>query len=138
MTLPSPLRHDQEIADLIERYQNTHYGGGCLVCDDRECSDDYHLRQTSVIREAFDRGQKIAEELGSLANRYGSDGAAALIAGLTGEHRTLQQGVVRFLRDYLNWLARADDMYFDGRNEASRKFARAVVKATDDVGLPLI
>lgn len=54
-------------------------------------------------------------------------------------HRTLQQAYTRvFCRAWIDANAAADDARFDGRNEATQRWAKAVKPASDSVPLPFI
>lgn len=57
---------------------------------------------------------------------------------MTCEHRTLQQGFTRLCQAWLKHLASLNENQYDARNEASVMYAKCVVKATGDCGLPTI
>ena len=82
-------------------------------------------------------GKELAREIGSSLNTFSFD-TKGFCKSMMEEHRTIQQNFMRLIRDYIEYVAEQPEYMFDGRNEASREFARRVVEVTDDVGLPLI
>lgn len=54
------------------------------------------------------------------------------------EHKTLQQSFMRLIRDYMEYVTDMPDYCFDGRNEASKTFAKAATEATENITLPFI
>lgn len=61
-----------------------------------------------------------------------------LVEALMYHHRTLQQSFTRLCRAWIDANAAAPDVHFDGRNEATQKWAKAVKPASDTVSLPFI
>lgn len=79
--------------------------------------------------------EKLATTIADALNTFGFN-SDAFSAQMMREHRTLQQNFMRLIRDYCKYVAEQPDYMFDGRNEASRKFAKAVSEIKD--GLPFI
>ena len=82
-------------------------------------------------------GTELAKEIASSLNSFGFD-TKGFCKEMMQEHRTLQQSFMRLIRDYIEYVAEQPDYMFDGRNEASRDFAKQVMDATIDGRLPMI
>lgn len=82
-------------------------------------------------------GKELAQVIGTSLNCSGFK-SKEFCETMQDEHRTLQQSFMRLIRDYLENVADRPDCCFDARNEASKEFARAAVKATEKVALPFI
>ena len=63
---------------------------------------------------------------------------AEVCQALLREHRTLQQSFTRLCKAWIKTLGEAPDACFDGRNEASRAFAKKLMPYIDEVSLPFI
>ena len=78
-----------------------------------------------------DEAQKTAEALSGFVNCYGNS-VKDLVVVLSGEHRTLQQGITKFCVAWLEECNRKHkDRDFDLRNEASCELGKAFVERTD-------
>ena len=81
-------------------------------------------------------GKDLAKEIGSSLNTFSFD-KKGFCETMMREHRTIQQNFMRLIRDYMRFVAEQPDYMFDGRNEASRDFARKVAEIEDNQ-LPMI
>lgn len=68
----------------------------------------------------------------------GLSSQADLVAAMMLHHRTLQQLFTRLCREWINANASAPDTKFDGRNEATQKWAKALKPISDTIPLPYI
>lgn len=82
-------------------------------------------------------GRELAKEIGSSLNTFSFD-KSGFCEEMMREHRTIQQSFMRLIRDYIDYVAEQPDYQFDGRNKASRDFAKKVAEATKDNRLPMI
>ena len=81
-------------------------------------------------------GHELAKEIASSLNTFSFD-KKGFCETMIREHRTIQQNFMRLIRDYMQFVAEQPDYMFDGRNEASRDFARKVTQIEDNQ-LPMI
>ena len=81
-------------------------------------------------------GHELAKEIASSLNTFSFD-KKGFCETMMHEHRTIQQNFMRLIRDYMQFVAEQPDYMFDGRNEASRDFARKVAEIEDNQ-LPMI
>ena len=81
-------------------------------------------------------GVELAKEIGNSLNTFSFD-KKGFNETMMREHRTIQQNFMRLIRDYIAYVAEQPDYMFDGRNEASRDFARKVMQIEDNQ-LPMI
>ena len=81
-------------------------------------------------------GPELAKEIASSLNSFSFD-TKGFCKEMMNEHRTLQQNFMRLIRDYIEYVAGLPDYMFDGRNEASRDYAKKVAEIEDD-RLPMI
>ena len=82
-------------------------------------------------------GKELAKEISNSLNTYGFD-TKGFCETMMGEHRTLQQSFMRLIRDYIQYVAEQPDYMFDGRNEASREFAKRIESMSADACIPFI
>ena len=82
-------------------------------------------------------GKELAKEIGSSLNTYGFD-TKGFCETVMNEHRTLQQSFMRLIRDYIKYVAEQPDYMFDGRNEASREYAKRIQSMSADACIPFI
>lgn len=102
------------------------------------------MANPKYIAEYFEKnadGTALAKTLEHVFNTFGSDHTAKEAADYicTHCHRTIQQSIMRGVVILLRRMAAVE--YYDDRNEASVKMARAAVKAIDEQGvssLPMI
>ena len=82
------------------------------------------------------------DKLGRFVNVMGdSTRINLLIDAMANDHRTIQQGFTRLAVAWLKHLAALPEGQYDGRNEASVKLARKLLKDVDvkfDLFLPLV
>lgn len=91
-----------------------------------------------MIKNAMN-GTELAEATSRTLNSFlAAEEIALFVERMGSEHRTLQQGFTRLCRSWLEHLAALPENWYDARNEASVLYARRVIKATGDVGLPTI
>jgi hypothetical protein len=81
----------------------------------------------------------ITEELGNFANTFLPE-YHGFSAGLSSQHRTLQQTIMRLFIRWLEDLAELPEDRHDARNEASVRFAKSVMQNVpeEDRWLPYI
>ena len=79
--------------------------------------------------------KELAKEIANTMNSFGFDYAAFNIQMMQ-EHKTLQQNFMRLIRNYCVYVAEQPDYMFDGRNQASREFAKKVTEI--EIRLPMI
>lgn len=81
--------------------------------------------------EMSSEAQKTAETLSGFVNCYGNS-VRDLVKVLSGEHRTIQQGITKFC---VAWLEECNRKHnagnFDLRNEASCQLGKAFVERTE-------
>lgn len=82
-------------------------------------------------------GKELAKEVSSSLNTFSFD-TKGFCETMMHEHRTLQQNFMRLIRDYIAYVAEQPDYMFDGRNEASRDYARQITDMYLDDRLPMI
>lgn len=94
--------------------------------------DDYELRELlrlqksdAAIRAAV---KSLADELNSMGNSDQAFAQDVVFDELNRQHRTLQQNFWRSIAGVISKLASVSPSYFDGRNEASVKWAKEVAK----------
>lgn len=81
------------------------------------------------------RGSALATEIADSLNRFNFN-TEEFCEQMMLEHRTLQQSFMRLIRDHCKYVSEQPDYMFDGRNEASREFAKKVAEI--EIGLPMI
>ncbi len=82
-----------------------------------------------------ERGKEFAEVFGQFVNTMGGGPDRKIaIEAMMRDHRTLQQGMMRFCIEYIEAMA---EQSHDLRNEASVKLAKKIVKI-EDRHLPMI
>lgn len=83
----------------------------------------------------MEKDKKIVEKLTQYVNNI-SFNPDEFVDEMSRQHRTLQQ---RYTFLCVAWLKKlADTEYYDGRNEASVKFAKSIKKELDDATFPYI
>lgn len=71
-------------------------------------------------------GREVADAIGNYVNRHSNP--EFLIEGLDRQHRTLQQSFMRHVVAWIEHLATLQDGQYDGRNEASVRFAKSITQ----------
>lgn len=71
--------------------------------------------------------KKLTNEITNFLNTYG-DKSKDFNKAMSGEHRTLQQNFTRLCLGWIEHCA-SGDYYTDGRNEASKKTSKDILKA---------
>jgi len=96
------------------------------------------LRGIKMSDRNREKAEKAIEDLIDACNIMGSDKdvAEGIYNGLTRAHRTLQQTFFRAFNDAIKEYA--EDGYEDGRNQASKVYAKTIVEATKDCYFPFV
>ncbi len=76
-------------------------------------------------------GTELAKVIGNSLNTFSFD-KKGFCETMMKEHRTIQQNFMRLIRDYIEYVSEQPDYMFDGRNEASRDFAKKVMQIEDN------
>jgi dGTP triphosphohydrolase len=101
----------------------------------QETKDYIERHQREVEQE--EKGFEFADLFSQLVNSSSRKTRDAAIGKMLRDHRTLQQGMMRFVMDYIEGMA--EKQHFDLRNEASVKLAKAIMELPSDIrSLPLI
>jgi hypothetical protein len=74
-----------------------------------------------------EQAKKLTDKLTDFVNNYNSDNGKLFIEAFEREHRTLQQSSFRLILELIEHMA-SDDYQTDGRNEASKKIAKSIMK----------
>lgn len=83
----------------------------------------------------MDKNKEMAQQITQYVNNL-SFNPDEFVDEMSKQHRTLQQ---RYTLLCVAWLKKlADTEYYDGRNEASVKFAKSIKKELDDATFPYI
>jgi hypothetical protein len=103
---------------------------------DKQAAVDRHLADLRREQAQQREGEEFAQAFSRFVNDSRRKPKAAAIDKMLREHRTLQQGMMRFVMDYIEAMS---EQQTDLRNEASVKLAKAIMELPSNVrALPYI
>jgi len=89
------------------------------------------MKEPDFYSERFKEASELTHKITDYLNNFSySENALYFCEAMSREHRTLQQNFMRLIMGYLEYV-KSDAYRTDGRNEASKKLATAILDALD-------